>query len=227
MELRAPQQRAEEFGADQSQLDEAEDKAQVATLAAAAAETERSTALKEELAAMKLRALQRRAEELGVDESELNDAEDKAEVIELILSAMFAAENADAQAAGAARRAQLHAAAAISAQQQRQQVLSAVAGGNSGAGLLAVDSSSAGLVPLAEGGGRPPSPPAMPPVFESPAASVAPRGVASFESLPTANPPCPSFERRIGPCQVSVHRYIFSYLTPACVLGSYAFCFYC
>ena len=161
---------------------------------------------------MKLRALQRRAEELGVEESELNDAEDKAEVIELILSAMFAAENADAQAAGAARRAQLHAAAAISAQKQRKQALSAVAGDNSGAGLLAADSSSAGLAPLAEGGGRPPSPPpAMPPVFESPAVSVAPRGVASFESLPIANPPCPSLERRIGPCQVSVHRYIFCY----------------
>ena len=37
---------------------------------------------------MKLRALQRRAEELGVAEAELDEAEEKGEVIALILAAM-------------------------------------------------------------------------------------------------------------------------------------------
>ena len=45
-------------------------------------------ALKDELEAMKLRALQKRAEELGVDEDKLDDAEEKSEVIALILAAL-------------------------------------------------------------------------------------------------------------------------------------------
>ena len=49
---------------------------------------ERIEVLKEELASMKVRALVKRAEELGVDKGELGDVEDKAEVIELILQKM-------------------------------------------------------------------------------------------------------------------------------------------
>ena len=41
-----------------------------------------------ELGAMKLRALQKKAEELGVSEDQLDDAEEKSEVIALILAAL-------------------------------------------------------------------------------------------------------------------------------------------
>ena len=41
-----------------------------------------SAALRAELEGMKLRALQKRAEELGVDQSQLDEAEDKAQVEE-------------------------------------------------------------------------------------------------------------------------------------------------
>ena len=54
----------------------------------AAAEAKRAAALRVELWGMKLRALQRRAEELGVAEAELDEAEEKAEVIALILAAL-------------------------------------------------------------------------------------------------------------------------------------------
>jgi hypothetical protein len=104
MKLRALQKRAEELGVDEDKLDDAEEKAEVIALilelvakpspdggeevaAARAAEAEaaRLAQLKEELEGMKLRALQKRAEELGVDEDKLDDAEEKAEVIALIL----------------------------------------------------------------------------------------------------------------------------------------------
>ena len=54
----------------------------------AAAEAKRAAALRVELWGMKLRALQRRAEELGGGEAELDEAEEKAEVIALILAAL-------------------------------------------------------------------------------------------------------------------------------------------
>eukprot|EP01047_Picozoa_sp_COSAG01_P094902 COSAG01_NODE_25720_length_735_cov_4.264151_1_plen_245_part_11 len=104
MKLRALQKRAEELGVDEDKLDDAEEKAEVIALilelvakpspdggeeaaAARAAEAEaaRLAQLKEELEGMKLRALQKRAEELGVDEDKLDDAEEKAEVIALIV----------------------------------------------------------------------------------------------------------------------------------------------
>ena len=76
MKLRALQQRAEELGVGQEQLDDAEDKSEVIdlVLAALADEAQRHAALKDELTGMKLRVLQKRAEELGVDEQVLNDA---------------------------------------------------------------------------------------------------------------------------------------------------------
>ena len=42
--------------------------------------------LKEELAGMTIRALQKRAEELGVDEDKLDDAEEKSDIVEMILA---------------------------------------------------------------------------------------------------------------------------------------------
>jgi len=109
MKLRALQQRAEELGVGQEQLDDAEDKSEVIdlVLAALADEAQRHAALKDELTGMKLRVLQKRAEELGVDEQVLNDADDKAEVVALILAATPAITNAGAEAAEAARLAQL------------------------------------------------------------------------------------------------------------------------
>ena len=95
MKLRALQARAEELGVDDDKLDDAEEKPEVIALIvakldeqAAEAEAERVEAIKAELGGMKLRALQRRAVEVGVPEEKLDDAEEKSEVIALILAAL-------------------------------------------------------------------------------------------------------------------------------------------
>ena len=95
MKLRALQARAEELGVDDDKLDDAEEKPEVIALIvakldeqAADAEAERVEAIKAELGGMKLRALQRRAVEVGVPEEKLDDAEEKSEVIALILAAL-------------------------------------------------------------------------------------------------------------------------------------------
>eukprot|EP01043_Picozoa_sp_COSAG02_P048071 COSAG02_NODE_4682_length_5102_cov_11.871277_1_plen_1610_part_10 len=92
LKLRQLQARAEQLGVDEQSLDDAEDKPAVMALIlakveehATADEAARRAALKEELGSMKLRPLQRKAEELGVHSDELDDAEDKAAVIALIL----------------------------------------------------------------------------------------------------------------------------------------------
>ena len=101
MKLRALQKRAEELGINEDTLDEAEEKSEVialilaATAAAAEAETTRLAQLKDELSGMKLRALQKRAEELGINEDTLDEAEEKSEVIVLILAAMALAPAVD------------------------------------------------------------------------------------------------------------------------------------
>ena len=93
MKLRALQARAEELGVDDDKLEDAEEKPEVIALIvakldeqAADAEAERVEAIKAELGGMKLRALQRRAVEVGVPEEKLDDAEEKSEVIELIMA---------------------------------------------------------------------------------------------------------------------------------------------
>ena len=91
LKLRALQKRAKEMGVDEEKLDDAEGRSDIIALIvskveeAAAAEAQRVAALKEQLQGMKLRALQKRAEEVGVDEDKLDDAEERADVIELIL----------------------------------------------------------------------------------------------------------------------------------------------
>jgi NACalpha-BTF3-like transcription factor len=118
MKLRALQKKAEELGVGEDQLDAAEEKSEVIALIvqkldeqAAHEEAVRLAALKDELGAMKLRALQKRAEELGVDEDKLDDAEEKSEVIALILAALAPVEDGAAQA----REAEAAAAAAAAA----------------------------------------------------------------------------------------------------------------
>ena len=66
-----------------------------------------SAALRAELEGMKLRALQKRAEELGVDQSQLDEAEDKAQVIDLILATLAAAAETHRTAALKEELAQL------------------------------------------------------------------------------------------------------------------------
>ena len=120
MKLRALQARAEELGVDDGKLDDAEEKPEVIALIvakldeqAAEAEAERVEAIKAELGGMKLRALQRRAVEVGVPEEKLDDAEEKSEVIALILAALptpagqATAEDDEAAKAEAARLEQL------------------------------------------------------------------------------------------------------------------------
>jgi len=106
MKLRALQARAEELGVDDDKLDDAEEKPEVIALIvakldeqAADAEAERVEAIKAELGGMKLRALQRRAVEVGVPEAKLDDAEEKSEVIALILAALPTPGQAKAAAA--------------------------------------------------------------------------------------------------------------------------------
>ena len=95
MKMRALQRRAEELGVEDEKLEDAEEKSAVIALIvarleeqAAEVEAKRIAALKHELAGMKMRALQRRAEELGVEDEKLEEAEEKSEVIALILAAM-------------------------------------------------------------------------------------------------------------------------------------------
>jgi len=114
MKLSALWKRAEELGIDEDTLDEAEEKSEVIALILAAmatpvedgaakaeAEVEAETKatrlaqLKDELSGMKLRALQKRAEELGINEDTLDEAEEKSEVIVLILAAMALAPAVD------------------------------------------------------------------------------------------------------------------------------------
>jgi hypothetical protein len=114
MKLSALWKRAEELGIDDDTLDEAEEKSEVIALILAAmatpvedgaakaeAEVEAETKatrlaqLKDELSGMKLRALQKRAEELGINEDTLDEAEEKSEVIVLILAAMALAPAVD------------------------------------------------------------------------------------------------------------------------------------
>jgi hypothetical protein len=87
--LQALVKRAEEVGVDKDKLNDAEDKAEVIELILQkTADTKKmadTTELLAELQATKLQALVKRAEELGVEQDKLDDAEDKAEVIELIL----------------------------------------------------------------------------------------------------------------------------------------------
>ena len=121
MKLRALQARAEELGVDDDKLDDAEEKPEVIALIvakldeqAADAEAERVEAIKAELGGMKLRALQRRAVEVGVPEEKLDDAEEKSEVIALILAALptpgqAAAEDEDAAKAAAEAKAEAEA----------------------------------------------------------------------------------------------------------------------
>jgi hypothetical protein len=126
MKLRALQKKAEELGVGEDQLDDAEEKSEVIALIvqkldeqAAHEEAVRLAALKDELGAMKLRALQKRAEELGVDEDKLDDAEEKSEVIALILAALAPVEDGAAQAAREAEAAAAAAAAAAEAEVAR------------------------------------------------------------------------------------------------------------
>ena len=115
MRLRALQKRAEELGVAEDKLDEADEKSEVIELIvqqlaeiaareeaeraaarkAAREEAERASARKDELSGMKLRALQKRAAELGIDEDTLGEAEEKSEVIALILAAMALAPAVD------------------------------------------------------------------------------------------------------------------------------------
>ena len=129
MKFRALQKRAEELGVGEDKLDEADEKSEVIALilaamapvedgaAAAAAEAEaaRLAQLREELAGMKMRALQKRAIELGVDEDTLDEADEKSEVIALILAAMAPVEDGAAAAACQAAEAEADAAAAAAA----------------------------------------------------------------------------------------------------------------
>ena len=92
LRLRQLQARAQQLGVAEEALDDAEEKSEVIALilaqveeqAAAEAATRRAR-LEEELGGMKLRALQRKAEQLGVDQAKLDEAEDKAAVTALIL----------------------------------------------------------------------------------------------------------------------------------------------
>ena len=119
MKMRAVQRKAEALGVDEERLDDAEEKSEVIALilakveeGRAAAEAARIARLKEELGGMKMRALQKKAEELGVDDEKLDDAEQKSEVIALILE--FVAKSAPGgggeEAAAAARAAEAEAA---------------------------------------------------------------------------------------------------------------------
>jgi len=122
MKMRALQKKAEELGVDEARLDDAEDKAEVIVLIMekveqqrAAEEAARLARLQEELGGMKMRALQKKAGGLGVDEARLDDAEDKAEVIALIMeleakSSPGGGEESSAAAAAAARAAEAEAA---------------------------------------------------------------------------------------------------------------------
>lgn len=93
LKLRQLTTRAEELGVDDDKLDDAEGKTEVielilARLAEKAAEDSgRLEELKKELEGMKLRALTKKATEMGVDEDKLDDAEEKSDVIALILEA--------------------------------------------------------------------------------------------------------------------------------------------
>ena len=119
MKMRAVQKKAEALGVEEEKLDDAEEKSEVIALILAkveerraAAEAARIARLKEELGGMKMRALQKKAEELGVDDEKLDDAEQKSEVIALILD--FVAESTPGgggeEAAAAARAAEAEAA---------------------------------------------------------------------------------------------------------------------
>ena len=97
---RALNRRAEEAGVDDDALDSAEDSAQIIALIIAKAEQAAADAaqatgaavaaqealLREELALLRPRALQRRAEAMGVEEHDLDDAVDMASIIELIVN---------------------------------------------------------------------------------------------------------------------------------------------
>ena len=93
LKLRQLQAKATELDVDEQMLENAEGKSQIIALIvekmeerAAAAETARFSVLKQELEGMKLRALQNKAVAMGVDEAELDDAEERSEVIDLILA---------------------------------------------------------------------------------------------------------------------------------------------
>ena len=107
---RALQKRAEAIGVDEDALDEAEDAAAtieliVARTKALAAEAAAASlaALRDELKLLKPRALQKRADDAGVDEDALDDAEDSDAIIALILARLAAPE--PGAAAGAAEAA--------------------------------------------------------------------------------------------------------------------------
>jgi hypothetical protein len=108
---RALQKRAEAIGVDEDALDEAEDAAatielilaRTGTLAAEAAAANLA-AVRDELKTLKPRALQKRAEDAGVDEDSLDDAEDADAIIALIL-ARLATPEPDAAAEAAAEEA--------------------------------------------------------------------------------------------------------------------------
>ena len=93
---RALQKRAEQMGVDEDALDAAEDAAATIQLImavtegraaqrVAVAEAERRESLRSELLALKPRALQKRAEEAGIEEEELDAADDTDAIVELIM----------------------------------------------------------------------------------------------------------------------------------------------
>ena len=87
------QRRAEEMGVDEGLLDEAGDTAAIIALVMAKADERarkagRRARLKDELLALKPRALQRRAEAAGVADEELEDADDSEAIVGLILARM-------------------------------------------------------------------------------------------------------------------------------------------
>lgn len=92
LKLRALTKRAETAGVEDDALDTAEDMQAVIELVVAkemekaVQESARMEALRAELSGMKLRALTKRAEEIGVEEAKLDDAESTDDVIDLILA---------------------------------------------------------------------------------------------------------------------------------------------
>ena len=111
---RALQRRAEEAGVDESLLDEAEDAAAIVALIIAKvtqeADLARLAAVEAELLSLRPRPLQKRAEEAGVDEAELDCAADSSAIVALILakvSGKDAAAKARAEAEAEEQLAQL------------------------------------------------------------------------------------------------------------------------
>ena len=111
---RALQKRAEEAGVDDGLLDEAEDAAAIIALIVAKvaqeADSARLAAIEAELLSLRPRPLQKRAEEAGVDEAELDSAADSSAIVALILakvSGKDAAVKARAEAEAEEQLAQL------------------------------------------------------------------------------------------------------------------------